>query len=187
MRRGLLLKLHACLPMRTAAFVLSLLALVSARAEVADWRSAEKRAVAPDQQRHSIHAYFNTCPESPDGRHVLYYTSTTESGESGDLRILERATGNETIIATHITTEDAHRAACQQWSGNGRYVVYHNLVDGRWSVRAVDIETRQERVLALDRQLGFGSATGKWVPVYGCHWNPGPHRHRRGDHGGDRG
>ena len=59
---------NACLPMRTAAFVLSLLTLAAVQAEVADWKSAEKRAVVPDAQRHSIHAYFNTCPESPDGR-----------------------------------------------------------------------------------------------------------------------
>ncbi|WP_294381209.1 hypothetical protein [Prosthecobacter sp.] len=147
-----------------------------AHADVEAWKHAEKHAVAPDQSRHSIHAYFNTCPESPDGKFVLYYTSTTPEGEKGDLRILERATGKETIVAENIVAEDAHRAACQQWAGNGKFVVYHNLQDGHWSVRAVDIETKKERVLAMDRQLGFGSSKGKCVPVYGCHWNPGPHR-----------
>jgi hypothetical protein len=140
------------------------------------WKSASKKSVAPDQNRHSIHAYFNTCPESPDGKHVLYFTSTTPEGEKGDLRILERATGSETIIAEGVICEDAHRAACQQWSGGGKFVVYHTLTDGHWSVRAVDIATKQERILAMDRQLGFGSATGKYAPVYGCHWNPGPNR-----------
>ncbi len=158
--------------------ILALLAaiLATAHADIEAWKSAEKHVVATDQTRHSIHAYFNTCPESPDGRHVLYYTSVTPEGEKGDIRILERATGKETILAENVTTEDAHRAACQQWAGNGRYVVYHNLIDGHWSVRAVEIATKQERMLAMDRQLGFGSATGKWAPVYGCHWNPGPHR-----------
>lgn len=150
--------------------------IAMAHADLAAWQTAEKHAVAPDQNRHSIHAYFNTCPESPDGKYVLYYTSSTPEGEQGDLRVLERATGQETVIAANITVEDAHRAACQQWSGNGRFVVYHNLQDGHWSVRAVEVATKQERVLATDRQLGFGSPKGKWVPVYGCHWNPGPHR-----------
>src|SRR5712675_1393672 len=56
------------------------------------WREGVKiRPVAPQQDRHSIHAYFNTCPESPDGKYVLYYTSGTATGEEGDLRILERS------------------------------------------------------------------------------------------------
>ncbi|MBX3741052.1 MAG: hypothetical protein KF712_08685 [Akkermansiaceae bacterium] len=153
-----------------------LLGISTAHADLEAWKHAEKSAVAPDQARHSIHSYFNVCPESPDGKHVLYYTSATPDGEKGDLRILERATGKETVIAEGITCEDAHRAACQQWSGGGKYVLYHTLTDGRWSVRAVDISTKQERMLAMDRQLGYGSATGKYAPVYGCHWNPGAHR-----------
>jgi hypothetical protein len=144
--------------------------------ELKAWAGAVKRAVAPEQARHSLHAYFNACPESPDGRYVLYYTSGAADGETGDLRILERSSGRETIIARDIRTEDAHRAACQQWSGGGKQVLYHNLRDGRWSVHAVDIATGRDRVLAQDRQLGFGSATGRWAPVYGCHWNPGEHR-----------
>jgi hypothetical protein len=144
--------------------------------ELAPWRNAKISPVVPGAERHVIHAYFNTCPESPDGRYVLYYTSATPEGESGDLRIRERATGTETIIATDITTEDAHRVACQQWSNNGRTVVYHDVRDGQWQVIAVDIATKKARVLARDRQLAFGAPTGPWVPLYGCHWNPGEHR-----------
>lgn len=144
--------------------------------ELAGWQGAARRAVAPDASRHSIHAYFNACPESPDGRHVLYYSSDVPDGESGELRVLERSTGRETVIARDLKVEDAHRAACQQWSAGGKYVLYHNLRDGRWSVHAVELATGQDRVLAMDRQLGFGSATGRLAPVYGCHWNPGPYR-----------
>jgi hypothetical protein len=158
------------------ALLALLFGICSVHADLEAWKRAEKRTVAPDQALHSIHSYFNVCPESPDGKHVLYYTSTTTDGEKGDLRILERATGKETVIADGITCEDAHRAACQQWSGGGKYVVYHTLTGGRWSVRAVDISTKQERVLAMDRQLGYGSSTGRFAPVYGCHWNPGGHR-----------
>lgn len=140
------------------------------------WKSATTRPVVPDAERHVIHSYFNTSPESPDGKHVLYYTSATRSGEAGDLRIRDRATDEETIIAREITTEDAHRAACQQWSDSGKTVVYHDCREGRWVVVAVDVATRKSRVLAEDRQLGFGAPTSPWAPIYGCHWNPGPHR-----------
>lgn len=144
---------------------------------LAPWQSGVKiHAVAPGTGQHSIHAYFNTCPESPDGKYVLYYTSATPEGESGDLRILERATGKETIIAANLTTEDAHRAACQQWVNGGKTIVYHDCRNGRWCVVAVDVATLKQTVLAEDRQLGFGSPQQPWAPVYGCHWNPGSHK-----------
>jgi Tol biopolymer transport system component len=143
---------------------------------LAMWRDVKPHPATPITDRHTIHTYFNTCPESPDGKYVLYYTSGTLEGEKGDLRILERATGKETIIARDITTEDAHRAACQQWSNGGKTVVYHDCRNGRWFVVAVDIAMLKEKVLAEDRQLGFGVPTGTTVPVYGCHWNPGPNR-----------
>lgn len=144
--------------------------------ELQKWEHATARPVANLKDRHVIHSYFNTSPESPDGKYVLYYTSGTRNGESGDIRILERATGKETILASGITAEDAHRAACQQWSDDGKTVLYHDVRDGRWRVMAVNVKTGQQRVLAENRQLGFGSPTGKWAPIYGCHWNPGEHR-----------
>ncbi len=145
---------------------------------LASWRTGVRiHPVAADTTgRHTIHAYFNTCPESPDGKYVLYYTSTTPEGEAGDLRILERSSGKETTIASDITTEDAHRAACQQWAAGGTKVVYHDCRDGRWRVVAVDIATLEQSVLVEDRQVGFGSPQQPWIPVYGCHWNPGAHK-----------
>lgn len=132
--------------------------------------------VAPETECHSIHAYFNTCPESPNGQLVLYYTSKTPEGELGEIRILERETGKIAVIATDIATEDAHRAACQQWANAGQTVVYHEVKEERWRVLAYDVASGETKVLVEDRQLGFGAANHPWVPVYGCHWNPGEHR-----------
>jgi Tol biopolymer transport system component len=134
------------------------------------------QAVASHRDRHVIHAYFNTCPESPDGKYVVYFTSPTVDGESGDIRILERSTGKEVVVAADISAEDAHRAACQQWANCGKTVVYHNHRDGRWYVMAVDVATLKARVLAENRQVGFGSPTSPWIPIYGCHWKPGKYR-----------
>lgn len=144
--------------------------------ELLRWQRAKVHPVCTMPDRHSIHSYFNFCPESPDGRFVLFFASTDPVGEHGDLVIRERSSGTETTIATAITTEDAHRVACQQWADNGRAVVYHDCRDGRWFVMAVDIATGRSRILAEDRQLAFGSVASPWVPVYGCHWNPGKHR-----------
>jgi hypothetical protein len=41
---------------------------------------------------------------------------------------------------------------------------------------AVDVETSRQRILARGRQVGFGQPHGNIVPIYGPHWNPGPHR-----------
>jgi hypothetical protein len=140
------------------------------------WRTAKISVVSSITDRHVIHSYFNTCPESPDGKYVLYYTSGTPSGELGDIRIQERATGKITILAENITTEDAHRVACQQWANNGKTVVYHDVVDKHWRVMAVDVPAGKPRVLAADRQVGYCSPTGKQIPIYGPHWNPGPYK-----------
>ena len=141
------------------------------------WRSpARPRPVSPEAQGHVIHSYFNACPESPDGSHVLYYVSSSPEGHRGEIRVLERVSGQERTLAREVNTEDAHRAACQQWSQQGRKVVFHDLREGHWVVVAVDLESGKENILARDRQLGFGSPHQDWVPLYGCHWNPGPHR-----------
>lgn len=140
------------------------------------WKKAKVKPVALDQERHSIHSYFNTSPESPDGRWVVYYTSAATDGHEGDIRIRERATGKEKILATGITTEDAHRAACQQWISGGQRVVFHNVRNGKWMVVSTDINTLEQRVVAVDRQLSWGQPTGDLVPLYGPHWDPAAYR-----------
>lgn len=144
---------------------------------LAPWRSGVRvYPAAGDEDRHTIHSYFNTSPESPDGKWVLFFASTTADGHSGEIRIRERATGRERVLARNVSTEDAHRAACQQWVSGGRRVVYHDVREGRWLVAVVDLDTGKERILARDRQLCWGQPHGDLVPLYGCHWNPGVHR-----------
>src|SRR5262245_36856535 len=94
-------------------------------APLAPWRAAAKiRPVSDRPERHTIHAYYLTCPESPDGSRVLFYVSARPDGHHGDLIVRDRATGKETTVARGIDTEDAHRAACQQWIGKGKRVAY---------------------------------------------------------------
>ncbi|HEX8914557.1 MAG TPA: hypothetical protein VF796_19565 [Humisphaera sp.] len=141
---------------------------------LAPWRHGVKLApVAPaGADEHSIHAYYVTTPESPDGKHVLYYASTAADGQAGEVRVVERSTGRTTVLAAGIKTEDAHRAACQQWVSGGRRVAFHNaLPSGEWVVECVDVTTGERRVLARNRQLGFGSPAGDVVPLYGPHWD----------------
>ena len=132
--------------------------------------------VSPVTGRHSIHSYYVANPESPDGRRVLFFTSTHPAGYVGEVRMIERATGEETVLAENVHTEDAHRVACQQWLAGGRLAAYHEVVDKRWRVVVVDVETREKTVVAEDRQVGYGRPEGDLLPLYGCHWNPGPHR-----------
>ena len=142
------------------------------------WLSGVKIHPVSDQpNRHTMHSYYVTTPESPDGKWVLFYTSTSPTGEEqGEIHIRERATGVEKVLARHITTEDAHRVACQQWISGGKRVAYHDVRDGHWVVAVVDVKTGEERVLARDRQIGFGAPAGDIIPIYSPHWNPGEHR-----------
>ncbi|MFZ2639793.1 MAG: hypothetical protein WA117_02310 [Verrucomicrobiia bacterium] len=144
---------------------------------LAPWRSGVKiRPVATQAGRHTIHSYVNTCPESPDGRRVLFFSSITRDAQRGELRILERATGEEKVLVRNVNIEDAHRVACQQWVSGGRRVVFHDVRDGEWLVVGVDMESGKERVLARQRQLCWGQPHDDIVPIHGQHWNPGTHR-----------
>jgi len=144
---------------------------------LAAWQSDVRVGpVCPPADRHTIHAYFNVCPESPDGRWVLFYASATDDSQQGELRLVERATAQETRLIDGLETEDAHRAACQQWISGGRRVAFHNVRQGRWSVAVVDMDTRRVRTLVYDRQLCWGAVQGDLLPLYGCHWSPGPYR-----------
>ena len=162
------------------AILIGLFACVAHAADdvtYANWTSGvTKHDVVSIPNRHVIHSYYSLDVESPDGRYILFYTSGTKEGEDGDLRILERSTGKQTIIAENIHCEDAHRVACQQWANGGKTVVYHDCRQGKWVVVAVDIATLRQKILAEDRQLGFGASASPYVPIYGCHWNPGTHR-----------
>ena len=106
----------------------------------------------------------------------MFFTSTHPASYTGEVRILERATGKETVLAENVATEDAHRVACQQWLSGGKRVAFHEVVDKRWRVIVVNVETLEKTIVAEDHQVGFGRPEGDLLPMYGCHWNPGPHR-----------
>src|SRR5688500_13290921 len=129
----------------TAAFVLlGCAGLIADDASLNGWKSGIKIAPVSTAERHSIHAYFNTSPESPDGRWVLFYASTTPEGHVGDIVIRERATGNEIVLAEKVSVEDAHRAACQQWLSGGRRVAFHTVSDdGVCLVHVVDVDSKK--------------------------------------------
>ena len=144
---------------------------------LAPWRSGVKISVAaPKDGRHTIHSYFNTCPESPDGRSVLFYSSTAKDGHRGEVVMRDRATGVEKVLATNINAEDAHRVACQQWVSGGKRVVFHGERDGGWFVGCVDLDTAKERILARGQLAGWGQPDADIIPLYSPHWKPGTHR-----------
>ncbi|MCX7008531.1 MAG: hypothetical protein NTY53_14985 [Kiritimatiellaeota bacterium] len=130
------------------------------------WRAGVKiHPVADQPGRHTIHSYFNTCPESPDGNTVLFFSSTTRDGQRGDVCIRDRATGKETMLALDLNVEDAHRVACQQWVSQGRRVVFHGERSNHWFTAVVDVDTGKERILAQDRLAGWGQPQADIVPV----------------------
>lgn len=144
---------------------------------VAAWSSGVTiKPVSAIEGRHTTHSYYLTNPESPDGTRVLFFTSVDPAGHVGEVRMIERATGKETVLAENVHTEDAHRVACQQWLSGGKRVAFHEVVDKKWRVVVVDVSTLKKTILAEDHQIGFGRPDGDLVPMYGCHWNPGPYR-----------
>jgi hypothetical protein len=107
---------------------------------------------------------------------VLFFASSTAEGHLGDVCLRHRTTGEERVLARGIHVEDAHRVACQQWLSGGRRVVFHGERDGQWYVAAIDVESGEQKIVAKDRLAGWGQPHADLVPLYGPHWNPGPHR-----------
>ncbi len=143
------------------------------RAALRSWKQGvETRPILDRGDLHSIHSYYSTCPESPDGRRVVLFASETAEAHEGSVVVVDRETGKATTLASAVTTEDAHRVACQQWISGGRRVVYHDVRDGTWRVVVVDVESGEQRVAATDRQLGWGRPDADLVPLYGLHWDP---------------
>lgn len=160
-----------------AIFSAALAAQAFADDPVAPWSHDVRIApVSSMTGRHSIHSYYVANPESPDGKRVLFFSSTHPAGYVGEVRMLDRATGKETVLAEDVHTEDAHRVACQQWLSGGKRVAFHEVIDKKWRVVVVDVETLKKTVVAEDHQVGFGRPDGDLLPMYGCHWNPGPYR-----------
>ena len=144
---------------------------------IGPWKHGVKlRPVSDIPGRHTIHTYFNVSPESPDGKYVLYYTSTTPEGHSGELRIQERATGRERVLVRNLDCEDGHRVACQQWVSNGRKVLFHDMRNGEVVAATVDVETGKERVLTKGRMVSWGQPDSDWAPIYGVHFQPGKYK-----------
>ena len=158
-------------------FLVAALLLAAQESPIDPWRQNVRiRPLIPELAAHTIHSYYVTTPESPDGRRVLFYQSTTPEGYEGEIRILDRETGKARTLVSKVTVEDAHRAACQQWIRGGKGVVFHDFREGEWIVAIVDVESLQERVLVKGRQVGWGPAGGKIVPLYGPHARPDGHR-----------
>ena len=158
------------------ALPLPLSAADNADDPLAPWRSGVKISVAaPKDGRHTMHSYFNTCPESPDGTRVLFYSSAAKDGHRGEVVVRDRASGEERVLATNINAEDAHRVACQQWLSGGKRVVFHGERDGEWNTWCVDLDTMKERILARGQLAGWGQPNADIVPLYSPHWKPGAH------------
>src|SRR5438876_6898781 len=79
---------------------------------LAPWRhGVTVSPVSAVAAQHTIHAYYTACPESPDGSHVVCYASTTPEAYTGEIHVLDRRTGEETVLVRHVEVEDSHRAA----------------------------------------------------------------------------
>jgi hypothetical protein len=165
-----------------------------AASPLAAWQAGVKvKAVCGEAESHSIHSYFNTSPESPEGKYVLFFRSGQPEAQLGEVCIYNRKTGEVRVLAEKVETEDAHRVACQQWTAKGETVVYHaaqqtyrslsDILGGKpasknemhWQIFAVDVASGKARNLATDRQLCWGNPAGMVVPVYGMHWQSEKH------------
>jgi hypothetical protein len=108
---------------------------------------------------------------------VLFFRSKTPEAHLGDVCIIDRQTNQVRVLARNVETEDAHRAACQQWILDGEMVVFHEYRDNEWRIVTVEVKSGTRREFARGRQVGFCQPNSDLVPLYGPHGNPGDHPH----------
>lgn len=140
------------------------------------WYNCRIEPVWPARQVHSLHAYFNCCPESPDGQWVVLFVSDQPDAHVGDICIVHRDTGRCVKVDQEVHVEDAHRQAMQQWCANGHYLVYMKHHHNRWQVVRVDVKTLEKTVVFEGAQLFCGVPTKNDVPLYAMPWQPGEYR-----------
>src|SRR5262245_38789541 len=74
-----------------------------AEGPVASWRDGVKISpVSNVAARHTMHTYYLLNPESPDGRWVLFFASADPAGHVGQICLLDRQTGEETVLADEV-------------------------------------------------------------------------------------
>jgi Tol biopolymer transport system component len=69
----------------------------------------------------AIHAYYDLCPESPDGRWVTYFEFLGDVPGPGRV-VVARPDGSESRTIAESPSGSAHNGALQQWAGDGHVV-----------------------------------------------------------------
>lgn len=67
----------------------------------------------------SVHAYYDICPESPDGTRVVYFRFEGDAPGTGDIVMHERRGGRHQVIG-RSPRGTAQAGARQQWAGRER-------------------------------------------------------------------
>lgn len=76
----------------------------------------------------TIHAYYDLCPESPDGQWVTYFEFAGDVPGAGRV-IVARPDGSESRAIAEAPSGSAHNGALQQWAGDG-HVVFSSPGEG---------------------------------------------------------
>ena len=89
--------------------------------------------------RHTGHSYYVANPESPDGKFVLFYASADPSGYVGDVVIVERATGEETVLAHNLRLMRALMSqSIKAWPFSGPVGIRERGRGGRTDIHVFD-------------------------------------------------
>jgi hypothetical protein len=69
-------------------------------------------------ERECIHFYYDVCPESPDGRQVVYFRFAGAVPGPGDVMVADRDGANARPVLAIASDVDRHSAARQLWVDN---------------------------------------------------------------------
>lgn len=112
---------------------------------------------SPVNAMEHLHAYFDTCPESPDGKRLLILEFQDTAPGLGTLIVGPTGEKDAWVRVGRQMYASAHEAASQQWINNQTVLAFGPGRDN--SSQVIDIETGTVRILA--GRVGSISPDGK--------------------------
>lgn len=94
---------------------------------------------------------------SPDGQQIAYASMRSDNlNFDFELFLMDAELGQHKIQLTHNDTDDA----CPDWSEDSKSIVFQHEKNGRWTIKAVDLETKHQQAL-VENDVGW-SIQPRW-------------------------
>ncbi len=113
---------------------------------------------ATTEHAHTMHSYFDICPESPDGTRLVFARFGADITKPADICVSDIRTG-EILVAAQAENASTHSGAFQQWLSNDEILYVSNRMGDNKATNIVSLETHSQT--RLNGMAQMVSPTGR--------------------------